>query len=177
MINNNLPIYLCVNPSIWKIDIEPKMKIAKHHIGKYKHRKLIWPEEFNSKTINPRNFVELKNTLFLTDLLIIDRIKAVDGTVSIADHVNRTGDTFLRAKTPFEEFPQFPDMSKIYNPVEGFKVVTVHTLGQERFNNPPRDEDIIWSEAVGLIAPVAHYVGINVSAVGGANINYIFKQP
>ncbi len=117
MNNNNLPIYLCVNPSVWTIDIKPKKKIANHYIGKHKKRKVIWPEKLNAETINPRNFAELKNELPRTDLLIIDRLKGVDETVSIADHVNRTGETFLRAKTPFEEFPQFPDMSKIYNQV------------------------------------------------------------
>ena len=61
---------------------------------------------------------------------------------------------------------QFPDMSHIYSKTEGIPLAVVHTLGQERFSKPPKNESCIWSEASGLIAGVAHYVGMKVFAVG-----------
>ena len=61
---------------------------------------------------------------------------------------------------------QFPDMSHIYSETEGISSAVVHTLGQERFSKPPKNESCIWSEASGLISGVAHYVGMNVFGVG-----------
>ena len=48
---------------------------------------------------------------------------------------------------------------------------TVHTLGPERFLKPPQHERHIWSEAIGLVSVVAHYIGMNVFAVGTENNN------
>ena len=51
----------------------------------------------------------------------------------------------------------------------------VHTIGSERFNNILSDEKVIWSELVGLIAPVAHYVGIKIYAIGGNNFEKVIQ--
>lgn len=45
----------------------------------------------------------------------------------------------------------------------------VHTLGQERFSKLHKNETCIWSEAIGLVSVVAHYIGLNVFAVGTEN--------
>ena len=89
--------------------------------------------------------------------------------------MNRSGQNFLRNETPFGEYPQFPDMSKIYHKIIGLDTVVVHTIGKKRFQSPPKKENIIWSEFVGLIAPVVHYVGIRVLAIGGNEYNDINK--
>ena len=53
----------------------------------------------------------------------------------------------------------FPDMSNIYHPIENFKKITVHTLGQYPFAHNLKSDNII-SEFVGLISPIWHYVGV-----------------
>ena len=87
--------------------------------------------------------------------------------------MNRSGQNFLRNETPFKEHPQFPDMSKIYNKISGLDTVIVHTIGEKRFQSLPNKEKAVWSEAIGLIAPVAHYVGIKIFAIGGNNFENI----
>jgi hypothetical protein len=64
-------------------------------------------------------------------------------------------------------------MSKIYNKINGLDTAVVHTLGDKRFQNRPDEENVVWSEAIGLIAPVAHYVGIKIFAIGGNNFENI----
>jgi len=174
MINNKL-LYLCCITKDWKKNIQREGKIAGHEYGNLNGKNIVWPKKIKSETINPKNFIELKKQFNAKELLIVDRITGTDKIVSVMNHVNRSGQNFLREKTPEDEFPQFPDMSKIYNDVEDFEKRTVHTIGPERFQNPPTDENIIWSELVGLIAPVAHYVGIKVFAIGSQNTRNVIK--
>lgn len=176
MINRNMPIYLCTMTDLWNENIETQVEIAQHVVGEIRGRKTISPNIINSETINPKNFIELKDRLDINELLVIDRLKGIDDIVSIIDHINRSGQNFLRSNTPEEPFPQFPDMSKVYKNIEEIKSVAVHTLGEERFLNVIIEKDIIWSEFAGLIAPVAHYVGIKVSAIGSENIDNIIAK-
>ena len=176
MINKNMPIYLCTMTDLWNKNIETPADIAQHIVGEIRGRKIISPKSINSETINPKNFIELKDRLDINELLLIDRLKGIDEIVSIIDHINRSGKNYLRSKTPEEPFPQFPDMSKVYNNIEGLRGVVVHTLGEERFLTAKIDKEIVWSEYAGLIAPVAHYVGIKVSAIGNKDINEIIEK-
>ena len=150
-------------------------EVALHNCGKLNGRTILKPKKIDSVTINPKNFIELKKYFKLEELLMIDRLIGTDEIVSIINHVNRSGQNFLRGKTPEGKFPQFPDMSKIYNKLKDLKTAKVHTIGEKRFQNPPNEEKVIWSEAVGLIVPVAHYVGIKVFAVGGNKFDDIIK--
>lgn len=176
MLINEFPIYICSKIEELNIDITDSKKVANHRTGKLEKRNVIIPTHINSETINPKNFIELKNKLGIDKILFIDRIKGTDKSISISDHVNRSGQNFLRRNTPEGDLPQFPDMSKIYNVVEGFESFTVHTLGHERFEKLQDDKKNIYSEFVGLIAPVAHYVGIKVSALGSKSINDIITK-
>jgi len=152
-------------------------EVASHNYGERNDRTFLWPKKIDSETINPKNFIELKKEFSLDELLIIDRLAGINDIVSIGNHVNRSGQNFLRRKTPEGKFPQFPDMSKIYNKINGLNTVVVHTTGEKRFKKRLSDEEnIIWSEYIGLIAPVAHYVGIKVFAVGGNNLVNILKE-
>jgi hypothetical protein len=158
---------------LWNENIETQVEIAQHVAGEIRGRKIILPNSINSETINPKNFIELKDRLDINELLIIDRLKGVDDIVSIIDHINRSGQNYLRSKTPEGPFPQFPDMSKVYNNIDGLKGLVVHTIGEERFLSAKIVKEIVWSEYAGLIVPVAHYVGIKVSALGSENIDNI----
>ncbi len=169
------PIYLCNYTKEWNKIVKPEGSIANHIFGKISNQIIIWPEKIDSETINPKNFNELKKQQSIKELLIIDRIIGVNKPVSLINHVNRSGQNFLRNKTPFNKLPQFPDMSKVYHEISGLDTVIVHTIGKKRFQNPPHEEKVIWSEMIGLIAPVAHYVGIRVFAIGGTNSDNIIN--
>ena len=168
------PIYLCTFTEEWSENIQKEGIAAGHEFGKLNGKRIIWPKNIDSETINPKNLIELKKQFKLEEFLVIDRLIGTDEIVSIINHVNRSGQNFLRRKTPEGKFPQFPDMSKIYNKTNGLDIAVVHTIGKKRFQNPP-NEEVIWSELVGLIAPVAHYVGIRVFAIGGNKIYDIIK--
>lgn len=176
MINRNMPIYLCTMTDLWNENIETQVEIAQHMVGEIRGRKIISPNIINSETINPKNLIELKDRLDINELLLIDRLKGIEDVVFIADHINQSGQNFLRSKTPEGDFPQFPDMSKVYNKIEELKSVTVHTVGRERFVTAKVEKDIVLSEHSGLIAPVAHYVGINISAIGSEDTDIIIKK-
>ena len=113
MIDKNILIYLCTMTELWNDNIEAKVETAQHVVGETRGRKIISPNKINFETINPRNFIEIKNKFNIEKLLIIDRLIGSEDIISIADHVNISGDNFLRGNTPEETFPQFPDMSKI----------------------------------------------------------------
>ena len=159
-------VYLCSNKEIRFLKEARIYQLAGHNIVNYGEKKIIWPKKFNSNQISPKNFFALKERISMQDVLMVDRLKNTKKTVSILGHINRSGMSFLRGKTPIKNAEQFPDMSNIYSKINGLPFAVVHTLGQERFSKPPKNESCIWSEASGLIAGVAHYVGMNVFGVG-----------
>lgn len=167
----NKILYLCAGPEAWGLTIPAVESAAQHRLGKLKGRTVIWPRAINPESINPTNFIELMKKLDDNEMLIIDRIKGTNGWVSVKNHINRSGANFLIGRTPYNKFPRFPDISQIYHHVEGFEKRVVHTVGPKRFCEPSQETGIIWSEAVGLIAPVAHYAGFRLWALGGSAHN------
>jgi hypothetical protein len=166
MNKKNVPIYLCSPNEYNFFKITDVSTVADHKVGYHENKLVVLPVKIDPETINPKNLLILKEKFVIKELLLIDRIKGMEGIVTITDHVNVSGQNLLRAKTPQGELPQFPDMSKIYNFVEGYYKTVVHTVGFERFKNQHTSNNIIYSELVGLIAPVAHYVGIKLFALG-----------
>jgi len=142
------------------------LQIAGHNVVKLGKKKIIWPKQIDTVHISPKNFLVLKERFNIEGLLIVDRLKRTKKTVSIVGHINRSGVSFLRGNTPTKNAEQFPDMSHIYSKIEEIPSAVVHTLGQERFSKPHKNETCIWSEAAGPVSCVAHYVGMKVFAVG-----------
>ena len=138
-------------------------KKHKHTIFKKETYIHIVPEKLNQLCLNPRSVSSLAEELSIKKILILDRVINLEHQACIAGHVNRSGTNFLIGNTPFKKRPQFPDMSKIYTPIKKLDKIEVHTVGVERFFNF-KDCDYYISEAVGLIAPVWHYVGVAVSS-------------
>ncbi len=149
-------------------DYDFKEKIFGHIIYSIDKKVIIVPETFSENSINPSNYFKIQNKLSFDSINIIDRVKPTTQSFCIMDHINKAGFNFLIGATPLNDFPVFPDMSKIYNPIKGLKQVVVHTVGPKRFNLATVSNNII-SESVGLIAPVWHYVGINVFAKNNYN--------
>ena len=162
-------IYLCSNDERWFLGESKTIQFSGHNIASFGKKKIIWPKKLNSTHVSPENFLVLKERININDVLIVDRLKGIKKTASIVGHINRSGISFLRGKTPVKNAQQFPDMSYVYSKIEGVESKTVQTLGPERFLKPPQHERHIWSEAVGLVSVVAHYIGLNVFAVGTEN--------
>ena len=125
--------------------------------------RILVPQEFSKTSVNPENFYKIRESVGLDGICIVDKLHPNMGPVCIIDHVNRSGTNFLIGKTPIESLPVFPDMSKIYNRIPGYKQVVVHTLGPNRFSKQ-KEQDYITSESTGLVSPVWHYVGVDVFA-------------
>ena len=154
-----LPIYGLTPPK----NYNSKRQVFGHTIFLKKEDVYIVPNSFNSKTLGPDNFLDLKKEIGLVSILITDRIKPAKNKLCIMNHVNRSGYNFLIGKTPTQGLPRFPDMSNIYNQIKGLDTIFVHTVGPQRFDLSEPDE-VFLSESVGLIAPVWHYVGVRVFA-------------
>ena len=134
-----------------------------HFVYTDKTRVYLLPELFNDKCLNPDTISNLIEYFCIEEILILDRINNIKKEVCIIDHVNRSGINFLIGKTPYKEQPQFPDMSKIYNPIVNLEKVVVHTVGIKRFSKFKSKNHYI-SESIGLIAPLWYYFGTKVFA-------------
>ena len=138
-------------------------KKYKHTIFKKETHTHIVPEKLNQLCLNPTSVSSLTEDLSIERILILDRVINLKHQACIVGHVNRSGTNFLIGNTPHNKRPQFPDMSKIYNSIKELENIVVHTVGMERFSSF-KDSDYYISEAVGLIAPVWHYIGVKVSS-------------
>jgi len=127
---------------------------------------MLWPKTITTKNCCPKNIDNLKNLIQTKLVTIIDRIKNSYDVVNIGGHVNRSGESFLVGNTPHNDKKQFPDLSNIYTKINS-KQTTVHTIGKKRFSSKTKlNSNIVWSESIGLIAPVFSYLGFEVVGVG-----------
>ena len=154
-----LPTYRLTKQKNYKLEKD----VFEHFIFSKKEKIYIVPKTFDSKTLSPRNFLGLKRELGLDSILIIDRIKPTKKETCIMNHVNRSGYNFLIGRTHELDLPRFPDMSNIYNAIPNLSTVNVHTVGPKRFDSATSDK-VVLSEAVGLVAPIWHYVHVKVFA-------------
>ena len=154
-------VYSLKSPSKYK----DKTKRLNHSIFISEKKVLLVPNQIDSKCINPESFHKLKTIFKIKKILIEDRVRGCDSDCCIIDHVNRSGFNFLFNETPYKTFPTFPDMSKIYNTITNLEKVVVHTLGTENFSKK-NETDIVFSEMIGLVSPVWHYVGVKVFGKG-----------
>ena len=123
----------------------------------------IVPSRFSKDIINPKSFFHLKINLEIESVLILDCIAGLKREVCIVDHVNRSGYNFLIGKTPYRDFPTFPDMTNIYRAINNLEPIKVQTVGPERFKDLKEIGGYI-SESVGLLSPIWSYVGVPVYA-------------
>ena len=144
-------------------DYNLKSILLNHELYTKQKKLFLVPNKFDDTTIDPKNFLKLKEKMRIKEALLIDQIIPKNKRMCIKNHVNRSGFNFLIGKTPIANLPRFPDISKIYNEISGLESTVVHTVGPERFHLKPKNNNVI-SESVGLIAPVWHYVGVKVFA-------------
>ena len=141
-----------------------KKELFSRHIIFYEEDKTtIIPQKVTKKNINPLRLYNLKQRLSIVKIIIEDRTSEKVKNKCIMGQVNRAGYNFLHNQTPFHTFPTFPDMSSIYTPIEGLEKTIVHTLGPDRFKKSINKE-YTYSEIVGLVSPVWHYLEVCVAA-------------
>ena len=167
--------YLCAGPKAWHLDIGTSEIQAGHVFNFMNKIPIAWPNKLSPQNCNPTNIHIIKSLVRNRDVVIIDRIKSETPSVNIGGHINRSGENYLIGATPYDSYPQFPDMTNVYliNPKQETK--TVHTVGPKRFKRSEINRKIIWSEAVGLVAPIFHYIGFNIKGIGLNRMNYIKK--
>ena len=151
--------YLLRKPKVFKSTITNK----DHSLCFDDNRVYISPKRPTSKHVNPRSIYKLKKEFNIKEITIYDRVKNIKREACIVNHVNRAGTSFLIGNTPFNCFPRFPDMTKIYNKIKGMDRIVVHTVGPLRFEKF-LEKNILISESIGLIAPIWYYVGTKIFA-------------
>ena len=142
-----------------KQSYKSKSELFDHYICENEKTRIIVPITFHKNSINPVNFLRLKIKYKIKKIEILDRTKQSFEKASIVGHVNRSGFNFFIGSKRIQELPMFPDMSNIYQPIEGLKKINVHTVGPERFKKEPLANQTT-SEYIGLVSPLWHYVGV-----------------
>ena len=107
-----------------------------------------------------------KKDLNIEQIYMFDRITGLNKNIFITDHINRSGVSFLRGKTPYKNLPMFPDMSKIYLSYKKKPGVVVHTLGPKNFKKPPSEKGVVFSESAAIFATLWRYIGVEVMCLG-----------
>ena len=153
------------------IKTEFKEKMFGHRIKRGSKTIVINPTRFSKKNISLKNIDQLKKNLNIERIYIIDRISGLNKNILITDHINRSGVSFLRGKTPYKNLPMFPDMSKIYLSYKKKPGVVVHTLGPKNFKKPPSEKGVVFSESAAIFATLWHYIGVEVVCFGIGRLN------
>ena len=158
--------YFNSNPKYFGIKTDFNKAVFGHQI--YKEPKILFltPIQFNKNNICPRNALLFKEKHKLKNIVIFDRVRGTNKNIVIADHVNRSGISFLVQKTPHKNLPMFPDMSGVYITNNNEKRHTVHTLGPGRFPSQPKEKGVVFSEAAAITASLWHYIGVGVRCFG-----------
>ena len=126
----------------------------------------ITPAQFTKKHISPEHLLGLKEKHKIENIIMFDRVVGIKKNILITDHINRSGISFMRGKTPHKKLPMFPDMSSVYIKNTKNKRQTVQTLGPKNFKAPPNETDIVFSEATAITATLWRYVGVGVRCYG-----------
>lgn len=158
--------YFNNNPTVFGFNSVLPKTLFGHTINEKKNNVFIKPTNFNKVSLSPSNLLGLKKTYNIKKVYMYDRIRGTEQDVLITDHINRSGLFFLRGKTPLENFPMFPDMSKVYEKSSKLKRTTVQTLGPKRFKAIEIQEGVVFSECCAITATLWHYVGVKVKCFG-----------
>jgi len=158
--------YFNTAPHEFGIKKDLNEKTLGHHLKKTPKAIFITPTSFSKKNVSPKNLHQLKMSLKIKNIYMFDRIIGLNKNILISDHINRSGVSFLRGKTPYKNRPMFPDLSKTYISGKKMQGVVVHTLGPKKFKNPPNEPGVVFSELAAITATVWYYIGVKVKCLG-----------
>jgi len=159
-------VYLAAGPEQLQLNLVPEECIGNHNLAISSGYQFVWTAKGEIGAATPNQIDLLKNRLPKKHFILLDRICGAVDPVCIIGHINRSGTNYLVKNTPFKDNPRFPDSSRIYHKISGFKAVVVHTLSKNRFVDCRQTEGLIWSEEAALITTVANYIGWTVYALG-----------
>ena len=126
----------------------------------------IAPKQLTKEHISPKHILGIKEKYKIENIIMFDRVVGIKKNILITDHINRSGTSFIRGKTPHKKLPMFPDMSGVYIKNTKNKRQTVQTLGPKNFKAPPNEAGVVFSEASAITATLWHYVGVGVRCYG-----------
>lgn len=173
----NVTVYLCGEELAQQLNIESQKVLFGHNLYSKEGKAFVWPEKFNESRLSPAIFLNLKNELNTQKIFIADRVFGAGCSTIISNHINRSGENFLRNKTPHGKRPTFFDASNLYSSKNGEKVTTV---GPQRFKNKDTNEKKIISEKIAPISVLWHYLGIKITAIGLSdktkNVTQLMKE-
>ena len=143
---------------------QEKKSMVHHSVYKWEDKTIVSPQQPLIEAATPANLINLKRELKGKELLIVDRTLSSKPIIQIKDHRNQMGFNPLVGKTPLDDHPRFPDVSKLYNKIDrGFPRRVVNCVGPGRFGEKGEANT---SEAVALVSLSAAYVGWKISALG-----------
>ena len=100
--------YFNAPPKEFGIKTHFKEKTFGHYIKRGSKRTDINPTCFNKKNISLKNLDQLKKKLNIERIYMFDRISGLNKNILIADHINRSGISFLRGETPYKKKTHVP---------------------------------------------------------------------
>ena len=158
--------YFNTNPKNFGIYNVFNRKILGHFSLCEEDAVFITPSQFTKKHISPERLLGLKEKYKIENIIMFDQVVGIKNNILITDHINRSGISFMRGKTPHKKLPMFPDMSNVYIKNPKNKRHTVQTLGPKNFKSPPNEAGVVFSEASAITATLWHYVGVGVRCYG-----------
>ena len=165
--------YFNTSPKKFGIQIGFNVKTCGHRIKKKPKETFLTPIGFSKKHSSPKNLYHLKKDLNIKQIYMFYRIAGLNKNIFITDHINRSGVSFLRGKTPHKNLPMFLDTSKTYLSYKKTPGVVVHTLGPKNFKKPPNEKGVVFSESAAIFATLWHYIGVEVICFGIGQPNQI----
>ncbi len=154
-------IYI-INSKHWNLQTSDADHVANHGYVERDDQCWCWPVKLDKGYPSLEDLDELMENQGTSHVLILDRWNG-SKTISVIDHVNRSGQSILRGKTPFGNRPQFPDISTVYSPVPEYDTGYVETVGPERFSSTENETNT--SEICGIVAPAFSYLGATVKTL------------
>ena len=159
-----LPLSLDAYNKIFSSVSQEKNLGTHHSIYKWGDKTVVSPQQPLTEATTPANLIDLKRELKGNELLIVDRTLSSKPIIQIIDHRNQMGFNPLVGKTPLDDHPRFPDVSKLYNKIDrGFPMRVVNCEGPGRFGEKGEANT---SEAVALVSLSAAYAGWKIYALG-----------
>ena len=159
-----LPLSLETYSKIFSSVSQEKKSMAHHSVYNWEDKTIVSPQQPLTEAATPANLIDLKRELKGNELLIVDRTHSSEPIIQIIDHRNQMGFNPLVGKTPLEDRPRFPDVSKLYNKIDrGFPMRVVNCEGPGRFGEKGEANT---SEAVALVSLSAAYAGWKIYALG-----------
>ena len=155
--------YFCSKKVFEQFELEPNKQEHQHGSVIIDGNAFIYPHTTTEQSINPLNLNSIKLSLSIEKVILVDRIFGEEETTKTKDHINRTGVSFLRGNTPFEELPTFPDVSNIYHTKKGKVFMSV---GDKKPLKIITGKGVVLSEWIAPIATVWHYLGTKIKGYG-----------